>query len=154
MRNIKIVYQSQTGFTQAFALSLAKSLHAELVDTKLISAKDFEKVDVVLYGGHVSGKHIAGFRRFYREYAELLPNDFIVFGTGIFPMSLTDVEKLQLASFQQCGSQPVFRYLQGRPEVAIPWHWRLKLAVRGGSNAEASGLEAVRPVLEAVDHML
>jgi menaquinone-dependent protoporphyrinogen IX oxidase len=154
MRKIKIVYQSQTGFTQAFAQQLAQTLHAELVDMKLIAEKDFEHVDVVLFGGHVSGCHITGFKRFYRQYADLLPNHFLVFGTGVFPMSLTEVERLQVKSFSNCQKQPVFRYLQGRPEVALPWRWRLKLKVKGGSDAETSGLEAVRPVLEAVDHLL
>lgn len=154
MRTIKVIYQSQTGFTQAFAQQLAQTLHAELVDTKLMAPKDFEHVDVVLYGGHVSGRQIAGFKRFYRQYAELLPANFLVFGTGIFPMSLTEVEKLQVKSFGNCANQPVFRYLQGRPEVDLPWRWRLKLKVVGGTDAETSGIEAVRPVLEAVDHML
>lgn len=154
MRKINIVYQSQTGFTQAFAQQLAQTLHAELVDMKLIAEKDFEHVDVVLFGGHVSGCHITGFKRFYRQYADLLPDHFLVFGTGVFPMSLTEVERLQVKSFSNCQKQPVFRYLQGRPAVALPWRWRLKLKVKGGSDAETSGLEAVRPVLEAVDHLI
>lgn len=154
MRKIKIVYQSQTGFTQAFAQQLAQILHAELVDTKLIADEDFEHVDIVIYGGHVSGSHVTGFKRFYRQYANLLPANFLVFGTGVFPMSLTDVEKLQIKSFRRCQQPPIFRYLQGYPKVALPWHWRLKLKVKGGSDAATCGQEAVRPVLEAVDHLL
>lgn len=154
MRKIKIVYQSQTGFTQAFAQQLAQILHAELVDTKLIAEKDFERVDMVIYGGHVSGTRITGFNRFYRQYADLLPQNFLVFGTGMFPMSLTEVEKLQINSFKRCQRQPIFRYLQGYPKVALPWHWRLKLKVKGASGAATCGHEAVRPVLEAVDHLL
>lgn len=154
MRKIKIVYQSQTGFTQAFAQQLAQALHAELVDTKLIAPADFNHVDVVIFGGHVSGHNITGFKRFYRQYQDCLPANFLVFGTGIFPLSLTEVTRLQVKCFRGCQQPPIFRYLQGRPAAALPWHWHVKLAVKGGCDASTSGLEVVRPMLEAVDHLL
>ncbi|WP_461214940.1 flavodoxin domain-containing protein [Lacticaseibacillus sp. GG6-2] len=156
MAKILVVYQSQTGFTQQFALWLAKGLHCELLDTKFVTEADFTHCELVIYGGHVMGKQIAGFHHFYRQYQALLPEALMVFGTGVLRLPTYEVARIRARNFRECELPPQFYYLRGQATLApLPLRLRVRLHVQGYRDDDdcETGRRAVQPVLDAVARM-
>ncbi len=153
MAKILIVYQSQTGFTQQFALWIAKGLHCELLDTKFVTEADLAQCELVIYGGHVMGKQVAGFRRFYRRYQAVLPEALLVFGTGVLPLQTHEVARIRDRNFHVCDLPPQFYYLRGQAALApLPLRLRVRLRVQGYRDEDdcETGRRVVQPILDAV----
>ncbi|MCI1987076.1 MAG: flavodoxin domain-containing protein [Lactobacillus sp.] len=154
MAKIVVVYTSQTGFTQQYALWIAKALHCELLDSKFVTTQDLAKSNLVIYGGHVIGHRISGFRQFYRRYQEALPANLFVFGTGLSQMDGTSQQHVRAHNFHRCSAPPQFFYFQGHLAPAdIPLRFRVGMKVRGIEPGKARcdvGTQAVRPLLDAV----
>ncbi|MFD1483898.1 flavodoxin domain-containing protein [Lacticaseibacillus baoqingensis] len=154
MAKIVVVYTSQTGFTQQYALWIAKSLHCEVLDTKFITTEDLAKNNLVIYGGHVIGQRITGFRQFYHQYQAALPIPLFVFGTGIAQLDGDSQQRLRKQNFGECTTPPQFFYFHGHvARVKPPLRMRVGMKVRGVKPERAQcviGTQAVRPLLEAV----
>lgn len=156
MARIVIVYQSQHGFTQQFALWLAKGLHGELVDRAFITAEDFLNCELVVYGGHVLNHRVAGFRSFYRQFHTLLPQQVMLFGTGVANLSNREAQRVRAMSIRHCEPlAPQFFYLRGRKDLTpLPLQIKLRLKLQGsGDHACDTGLAAVQPIIEAVGRL-
>ncbi|WP_262314960.1 flavodoxin domain-containing protein [Lacticaseibacillus parakribbianus] len=127
MAKCLIVYTSQTGFTQQYALWIARQLHCEVVDSKFITRTELQNARLVVYGGHLLwGRKVSGFSRFYRRYAEVLPEHLLVFGTGMLAQSELDLDRVWAHSFAGCTVAPQFFYFRGQVDPkALPVRLRL-----------------------------
>ena len=67
MEQTLVVYSSETGFTQRFALCIAQTLHCEMIDVQFLTASDLKNRSLVIYGGHLVGNKVLGLKSFYRQ---------------------------------------------------------------------------------------
>ena len=117
MEQTLVVYSSETGFTQRFALCIAQTLHCEMIDVQFLTASDLKNRSLVIYGGHLVGNKVLGLKSFYRQFKEDLPEQFIVFGSGVVRRESVNCQ--QIAQYQQnhqCQCTR-FYYLQGHPKL-------------------------------------
>ena len=99
MEQTLVVYSSETGFTQRFALCIAQTLHCEMIDVQFLTASDLKNRSLVIYGGHLVGNKVLGLKSFYRQFKEDLPEQFIVFGSGVVRRESVNCQ--QIAQYQQ-----------------------------------------------------
>lgn len=150
MADTVVVYTSQTGFTQQYALWIAKQLHCELLDLKFVTNADLLHRRVVIYGGHLLVNHIQGFRQFYRRFRRALPPHLLVFGAGLTPASQIDCATVRKHDFKTCQSQPQFFYFRGKvvSTSRLRQIWLRRQSQRS-SMTLMCGRDAVDPLLEA-----
>ena len=158
MQQALVVYTSKTGFTQRFALSIAQALHCELIEMQFITTADLEHRSLVIYGGHLIGDKVHGFKAFYQRFHKALPHHLIVFGSGVSRRDLVNdrkVTELQLADKQQVRQ---FYYLQGRPKLnQMSFFHRLRAShalKHRGSHDCPQIQEAIRPLISDATHLL
>ena len=63
MEQTLVVYSSETGFTQRFALCIAQTLHCEMIDVQFLTASDLKNRSLVIYGGHLVGNKVLGLKK-------------------------------------------------------------------------------------------
>lgn len=156
MARIVIVYQSQHGFTQQFALWLAKGLHGEMVDRAFVTTEDFSGCELVVYGGHVLNHRVAGFRSFYRQFHPVLPEHIMLFGTGVATLSNREAQRVRAMSIRHCDPVALqFFYLRGRKDLTpLPLRIKLRLKLQGTQDKACdTGLAAVQPLIEAAGRL-
>ncbi|WP_125703954.1 flavodoxin domain-containing protein [Lacticaseibacillus daqingensis] len=153
MAKMVIVYTSQTGFTQQYALHIAREFHCEVIDSKFITEAELAAAKVVVYGGHLWGDTVGGFARFYRRYATVLPEYLLVFGTGVMAEAQVDAARVRARSFQACAQAPQFFYFRGRVDPkTLPVRLRVMFHLtRSADNPTAAPpqIEVVKPLLRA-----
>lgn len=156
MSPVVVVYTSQTGFTQQYALWIAKQLHCELVDSKFLTTADLTGRKVVIYGGHLWANRVGGFAHFYNKYAPELPAGLFVFGAGVAQQAELDLQRVRDRNFTRCQVKPQFFYFRGqldlktlpvRLKIRARWHARRTPPPR---SACQTGPAAVMPLLKAV----
>ncbi|WP_225046664.1 flavodoxin domain-containing protein [Lacticaseibacillus kribbianus] len=159
MAKCLIVYTSQTGFTQQYALWIARQLHCEVVDSKFITRSELQAAKLVVYGGHLLwGKTVSGFARFYRRYAADLPEHLLVFGTGMRAASQLDLDLVRDHSFGGCATPPQFFYFRGRVDPkALPVRLRVVFHLNQRFRETATPLPpraaSIRPLLAAATQL-
>ncbi|MFD1392572.1 flavodoxin domain-containing protein [Lacticaseibacillus jixianensis] len=153
-----IVYSSQTGFTQGYALWIARVLHCEVLDAAFVTTNDLIHTRLVIYGAHATKRSgVLGFRPFYQQYQLALPQQLIVFGTGLLPPEQVDMQLMRQHTFHQCKRQPQLFYFNGQMDPsAMPLRIRLpyysaKRKLR--AKPPVCGMGAVRPLLTEVDRL-
>ena len=110
MEQALVVYASETGFTQRFALGIAQALHCELID--------LQNRKLIIYGGHLVGEKVLGLKAFYREFHQSLPDQLIVFGSGIIRREQVAIKQIKLQYQNRCVMPIDFYYLQGQPKLS------------------------------------
>lgn len=155
MGNTVIVYSSQTGFTQRYALWIARVLHCEVLDAAFVTTNDLIHTRLVIYGAHATKRGgVTGFRPFYQQYQLALPHQLIVFGTGILPPEQIDLQQLRQHTFRSCKLQPQLFYFDGEMDPAnMPLRIRLPYYSQKRklkAKPPAAGVGAVRPLLSEV----
>ncbi|WP_179394383.1 flavodoxin domain-containing protein [Lacticaseibacillus absianus] len=158
MAKMVIVYTSQTGFTQQYALHIAREFHCEVIDSKFITAAELAAAKLVVYGGHLWGDKVGGFTRFYRQYAAVLPEYLLVFGTGMLADEQVNIERIRARTFERCAQSPQFFYFRGRVEPkTLPVRLRLLFHLNRQRAAApetcAPQSDAVRPLLRAAHQL-
>ena len=158
MEQTLVVYSSETGFTQRFALCIAQTLHCEMIDVQFLTASDLKNRSLVIYGGHLVGNKVLGLKSFYRQFKEDLPEQFIVFGSGVVRRESVNCQ--QIAQYQQeheCQCTR-FYYLQGHPKLnQMNLFWRIRAAwalKRYGSRSCPAVQDAIRPLVSDVTQVL
>lgn len=150
-----IVYSSQTGFTQGYALWIARVLHCEVLDVAFVTPDDLIHTRLVIYGAHATKRGgVNGFRPFYQQYQLALPHQLIVFGTGLLPPEQIDLQLLRKHTFRSCQRQPQLFYFDGEMDpdsmplrIKLPYYSQKRKLKQ---KPPAGGVGAVRPLLDEV----
>ncbi|MHC3387095.1 flavodoxin domain-containing protein [Lacticaseibacillus paracasei] len=165
MEQALVVYASETGFTQRFALGIAQALHCELIDVQFVTTADLQKRKLIIYGGHLVGygghlvgEKVLGLKAFYREFHQSLPDQLIVFGSGIIRREQVAIKQIKLQYQNRCVMPIDFYYLQGQPKLSQMNLFRriqtsLALKQLGASHCPAIH-ETIQPLLRAVVRLL
>ncbi|MFD1432977.1 flavodoxin domain-containing protein [Lacticaseibacillus yichunensis] len=152
-----VVYESQTGFTQQYALWIARRLHCPLVDRAFLTPQEMSTCDLLIYGGHVSSRGVSGFRTLWRRFGAQLPDALVVFGTGMLGQEQIDCDRIRARTFRGFPMQPQFFYFRGTIEpadVPLRFKWRVHINRRKQpKETPLTDINAVRPLLEAVQLM-
>lgn len=94
-----VTYKSKYGSTKQYAEWLSEELQCEAVDLSEINAKKLEEYDVIIHGGGLYAKGIAGIS-FYKKHRNLLSGKrFYIYATGASPYDervITEVRKNNL----------------------------------------------------------
>lgn len=94
-----VTYKSKYGSTKQYAEWLSEELQCEAVDLSEINAKKLEEYDVIIHGGGLYAKGIAGIS-FYKKRKEILTEkQFYIFAVGASPYSdkiLSEIKKQNL----------------------------------------------------------
>jgi len=86
--NLKIVYQSQTGFTQKYANWIKEELEAEILTYKEFLNKGYNQNEIIIYGSSLMANQIKGIKK----VKEMVPQDkLIVFVTGAMPNNAIEI---------------------------------------------------------------
>ncbi|MCG4282735.1 flavodoxin domain-containing protein [Lacticaseibacillus saniviri] len=151
-----IIYTSRTGFTQRYALWIARQLHCEVLDSKFVTHKDLSNKKIVIYGGHVFAGRVLGFKPFYRQYHQSLKQHLLVFGTGILPEQDVDVRQIMQRNMDICDAEKLFYYFQGqakKSQLSLPH--RMQLAFNHTKvekqRTAKNGKQTVVPLIRAVE---
>lgn len=93
MKNILIVYKSETGFTEKYAKWLSSELSCDKVELKEASSDKISNYDILIYGAGIYAGQINGFA----EFKKMVPSDkkLVLFATGATEAS--DVDTIQKA---------------------------------------------------------
>ncbi|WP_455543189.1 flavodoxin domain-containing protein [Intestinibacter sp.] len=88
MKNILIVYKSETKFTERYAKWLSDKLSCDISNLQDLSKDQVDNYDVLIYGGGLYAGKINGFDHFKNT----VPSDkkLVLFVTGATPASETD----------------------------------------------------------------
>ncbi|MDE3281765.1 flavodoxin domain-containing protein [Lacticaseibacillus parahuelsenbergensis] len=158
MQQTLVVYTSETGFTQRFALSIAQTLHCEVIDVQFLTASDLKNRTLIIYGGHLVGNKVLGLKSFFRQFKDMLPDMVIVFGSGV--VRRDNVNCQQIKQYQLMHECPVtsFYYVQGYPKLSQMNFLRRLRAIRAlkhwGSESYPAVQEAIQPLVADVTSLL
>ncbi|QVI35316.1 flavodoxin [Lacticaseibacillus chiayiensis] len=158
MQQTLVVYTSETGFTQRFALSIAQTLHCEVIDVQFLTASDLENRTLIIYGGHLVGNKVLGLKSFFRQFKPVLPDIVIVFGSGVVRRDTVNCQ--QIKQYQLMRDCPLtnFYYVQGYPKLSQMNFFRRLRAIRalkhGGSKSYPAVQEAIGPLVAEVTSLL
>lgn len=157
MAKVVVVYLSQSGFTQKYAMWIARALHCEVVDSQFVTTPDLVQARLVVYGAHAKNSGVMGFRQFYARFQLSLPQQMIVFGTGIQPAAQLDLPGIRERTFRKCRREPQLFYFNGQvDESALPLRLKLPYHYHQRKLTEAPprcGVRTILPLLEAVDRL-
>lgn len=129
MAPILIVYASRTGFTARFALALARTLHATVLEAHFVTATDLRNCRLLLYGGHLARNQVSGWPAFCRRFRSVLPAHVLLFGTGVKPRQFVSFAKVKQTHAARCGMAPEWFYFPGIIDVGqLPLGIRLQVA--------------------------
>lgn len=93
MKNILIVYKSETGFTEKYVKWLCSELACDMIELKEASCDKISNYDILIYGAGLYAGQINGFDKF----KDMVSSDkkLILFATGATQIS--DVDTIQKA---------------------------------------------------------
>jgi len=158
MEDAIVIYTSRTGFTQQYALWVARELHCEVLDSKFVTKTDLQGRRIIIYGGHVVGHHVTGFRSFLGKYQQVCHRRLVVFGTGMRPETSLDLVSVAQTTNQLMADKQPFFYFQGEVETqAIPlWRraWIAYFKHRYQSELSCSQQIRVDPLVRHVEQMI
>lgn len=87
-----VVYSSKTGFTLKYAKKLSEDLNCELLSIKEIKTRNWDKDEIVIYGGSLKAGLIRDLSHFNKT-VKVNPDRLIVFACGL--TSREDQVKIQ-----------------------------------------------------------
>ncbi|MCX2455756.1 flavodoxin domain-containing protein [Lacticaseibacillus nasuensis] len=153
MADAVVVYTSQTGFTQRFAMQIAKRMHCPVLDIKFVTPRDLTEAQLVVYGGHMWAGRVGGFRAFYRQFKAVLPSRLLVFGTGVEASGQIDYNAVRRRCFVDCQGKPQFFYFHGHIDPrTLPLRLKLVAAWQSRRDHQPACSETgeIAPLLAAV----
>lgn len=158
MQQTLVVYSSETGFTQRFALSIAQTLHCEVIDVQFLTVSDLKNRTLIIYGGHLVGNKVLGLKSFFRQFKAMLPDVVIVFGSGVVRRDTVNCQQIKQDQLAHGCSVTHFYYLQGYPKLNQMHFLRRLRAIRAlkhwGSESCPAVQEAIRPLVAEVTNLL
>ena len=88
MKNILIVYKSETGFTEKYAKWLSSELSCDMIKLKDASLDKISDYHILIYGAGLYAGKINGFE----EFEKIVPSDkkLVLFATGATDMNDSD----------------------------------------------------------------
>ncbi|MGN1033318.1 MAG: flavodoxin domain-containing protein [Intestinibacter sp.] len=88
MKNILVVYKSETGFTEKYAKYLSSELSCDAIELKDASIDKISSYDILIYGGGTYAGQINGLK----EFKAMVSNEkkLVVFATGATAICETD----------------------------------------------------------------
>lgn len=78
-----VTYQSKYGSTEKYAKWIAENLACSLVPVKQAKTEDFEKADMLIFGGGIYASGIEGLKAFKTKAAAFPQKKWIVFTLGL-----------------------------------------------------------------------
>jgi len=158
MEDAIVVYTSKTGFTQQYALWIARELHCEVLDSKFVTPQDLSSRQIVIYGGHVVNGHVTGLKRFYRRYQASCAGRVLAFGTGLLQESSINLDKVAAKTKTLLDSNEPFYYFQGSVTTdAVPLWRRVQLAYlnrKYHNEVACSEIERITPLVRHVQQQI
>lgn len=85
MSKIGIIYKSKYGSTRKYALWLAESLKADLIEREDVTEEVIDRYDKIIYGGGVYAGNILGFNSLLKKFHNIKNKDLTVFAVGASP---------------------------------------------------------------------
>lgn len=114
-----VIYQSKYGSTKKYAEWLSDEIHADLYARSDISINKIKEYDMVIYGGGIYAKGIAGFSLIKKNYSQLKDKNIIVFAVGASPQEEATVPAIKENNFSdEMKDIPCF-YLRGAFDESI-----------------------------------
>lgn len=93
MSNLIVVYKSKYGSTEKYAYEIKEKTNGDICKLKDVNSIDFDKYDIVIYGGRVFAGTIDGLSNFVKKFEDKLKNKkFLIFGVGC--SSIDSIEKI------------------------------------------------------------
>ncbi|KRM71953.1 flavodoxin domain-containing protein [Lacticaseibacillus brantae] len=158
MEDAIVIYTSKTGFTQQYALWIARALHCEILDSKFVTAEDLNNRRIVIYGGHVVSGHVTGLQRFYRRYQASCAGRVLVFGTGLLKETSMNLDKVAAKTKALLTTNEPFYYFQGSVTTdAVPLWRRVQLAYlnrKYHNELACSEAERITPLVRHVQQQI
>lgn len=83
MNNTVVIYESKYGSTKSYAQWIAAELSCPLFERKKFNPKDFEKYEVIIYGGGLYAGGLSGIKLIKENWNRLSSKKNILFTCGI-----------------------------------------------------------------------
>ena len=121
MKQILLVYASQTGFTQRYAQWIGRELDALAIPQRDCTQEMVEGADLVIFGGSVRGSIITGQTKLERMLRRAGGRQVIWFAVGIRPDTPRTLELVRKNNFSKEETPELFYFRGGMdPEQLKP----------------------------------
>ena len=98
-RKIAVLYKSKHGSTRKYAEWIAHQLSADLFDAKIISLKELNNYQTIIFGGFLYAGCIAGVNLLTANMDKLVGKQIIVFAVGCAPERKENIRHVFLKNF-------------------------------------------------------
>lgn len=132
MKEIVVIYQSETGFTKRYATWIAEELNCSIYNRKEVDASILEKYDIIIYGSWFHAGQIRGLKKMKTLVSNIQGKDLIVFATGAMPPDAQHIVKEAMKqNFTQAEQKkiPAFYFWGGLNYEKMGWKskWMMKV---------------------------
>ena len=108
-----IIFNSHTGFTEAYARILSEALKCPAVPLKKLSETDITLYDTIIYGGAVRASKITGFNKILQILQKNPDKKAVIFAVGGNGLSSENTQIIKKQNFEaKKVNYPLF-YMQG-----------------------------------------
>lgn len=108
-----IIFNSHTGFTEAYADLLSKTLDCPSIPSKKLPSADLSKYDTLIYGGGVRASKISGFNKALQSFRKYPDKKVIIFAVGGNGLSEENTQILKEKNLDENNVDYPFFYMQG-----------------------------------------
>lgn len=131
MKNLLLLYASQTGFTQRYAQWIGQALGLAPLPLEACSKQRLAAADLVIFGGSVRGGILTGQAKLERLCRRVGDRPIVWFATGIRPATPRTLELVRKNNFAR-EANPLLFYFRGglAPEALSPGDKTLLLCYR------------------------
>lgn len=90
-----VIYKSNTGFTEIYALWIAEELNCDVISLEKIKCSQLNQYSMVIFGGGIHAGSINGMRFLKNNLASMSNAKLIVFATGATPAIPEEIERFR-----------------------------------------------------------
>ena len=114
MKNVLLLYKSNTGFTKKYAKWIQEKLDCSTMPIEKTDVNKMKKYDVIIFGGGMHANKINGIKYIHQNLHQLEDKKLIIFATGATPSSAVDqVSKFKESNIPSESSIEFFYFQSG-----------------------------------------
>lgn len=143
MKNVLVLYNSKTGFSERYARWISEELQCDLINFNSFDKSQLANYELVVYGAGLFAGHINGIAKIKRWIEDFPKKTWVVFGTGATPSKEGYQELIFKTNFPQAGGvrpSHFFYLLAGINYEKMSLFHRILMKLFAGMSAKKQGI--------------